>query len=168
MQPMHGSTPKTGFPTDHLADSRAGGATRAIDLVRARREQILYLVVGGWNTVFGYGLWAVLQFILGDRLHYLAILLISWPFSVLNNYLCYRYLVFRSRGWILRELPRFSAVYSATLVANLVALPVALHLWPGSIYVVQAAFMFTVIVASYLAHKHFSFRGGQRRRDSRP
>lgn len=134
----------------------------------ARREQILYLVVGGWNTLFGYGLWAVLQFMLGERLHYLAILVISWPFSVLNNYLCYRYLVFRSRGSILRELPRFSAVYSATLVANLVALPVALQVWPGSIYAVQAAFMAIVIVASYLAHKHFSFRGGQRAGETGP
>ncbi len=131
-------------------------------LVAARREQILYLAVGGWNTVFGYAEWAVLQFLLGERLHYLVIVVISWPFSVLNNYLCYRYLVFRSRGAILRELPRFATVYSATLLANLVALPVALQVWPGSIYVVQAAFMAIVIVASYLAHKHFSFRGGRR------
>jgi putative flippase GtrA len=135
-------------------------------LLAARREEILYLVVGGWNTVFGYGLWALLQFVLGERLHYLAIVVISWPLSVLNNYLCYRYLVFRSRGPILRELPRFSAVYSATLLANLVMLPAALQIWPGSIYVVQAAFMATVIVVSYLAHKHFSFRGGQRTGES--
>ncbi len=134
----------------------------------ARREQILYLVVGGWNTVFGYGAWAVLQFVLGERLHYLAIVVISWPFAVLNNYLCYRYLVFRSRGPILRELPRFATVYSATLLANLVALPVALQIWPGSIYVVQAAFMAIVIVAGYLAHKHFSFRSGRRAGTARP
>ena len=73
-----------------------------------RREQVLYLAVGGWNTVFGYGVWALLQFLLGDRLHYLVIVLIAWPIAVLNAYLGYRFLVFRSRGSILRELPRFS------------------------------------------------------------
>jgi hypothetical protein len=29
-----------------------------VRLCRQRREQILYLVVGGWNTLFGYLVWA--------------------------------------------------------------------------------------------------------------
>jgi len=70
-----------------------------------RREQLLYLVVGGWNTVFGYGVWAALQFLLGNHLHYLVVVLISWPIAVLNAYLGYRYVVFRSRGSILRQAP---------------------------------------------------------------
>ena len=131
-------------------------------LLLRRREQILYLVVGGWNTLFGYGAWAVLQVILGDRFHYLVIVVIAWPIADLNAYVCYRYLVFRSRGPILRELPRFSTVYVGALLVTLVGLPIALHLLPYSIYVVNALFTAAVVVASYLAHKHFSFRGGQR------
>lgn len=127
--------------------------------LRRRREQILYLAVGGWNTVFGYLEWATLQFLLGGYLHYLVIVVISWPIAVLNAYLGYRYLVFRSRGPILRELPRFSMVYVASLLATLIALPIALAVLPFSIYVVNALFTCAVIVASYLAHKHFSFRG---------
>lgn len=134
---------------------------RPAALLLQRREQILYLVVGGWNTLFGYGAWAVLQFLLGDRLHYLVIVVIAWPIAVLNAYVCYRYLVFRSRGPILRELPRFSTVYVGALLVTLVGLPIALHLLPFSIYVVNALFTAAVVVASYLAHKHFSFRGGQ-------
>lgn len=130
-------------------------------LVAARREQILYLVVGGWNTVFGYGEWAVLQFLLGEHLHYLVIVVISWPIAVLNAYLGYRYIVFRSRGPILRELPRFASVYVTTLVATLIALPIALHVLPFSIYVANGLFTVAVVVASYLGHKHFSFRGGR-------
>ena len=139
-----------------------------LTLVGARREQILYLVVGGWNTVFGYAEWAVLQFLLGDHLHYLVVVLIAWPIAVLNAYIGYRYVVFRSRGPILRELPRFSTVYVTSLLANLVVLPAALQVWPGGIYVVQAAFMAIVVVASYLAHKHFSFRGGRAAGEPRP
>jgi putative flippase GtrA len=130
-------------------------------LVAARREQVLYLVVGGWNTVFGYGEWAVLQFLLGEHLHYLVIVVISWPIAVLNAYLGYRYLVFRSRGPILRELPRFASVYVTTLLATLVVLPIALHVLPFSIYVVNGLFTVAVVVVSYLGHKHFSFRGGR-------
>jgi putative flippase GtrA len=127
-----------------------------------RREQLLYLVVGGWNTVFGYGAWALMQFLLGGYLHYLVVIVLAWPIAVLNAYLGYRYIVFRSRGPVLKELPRFSLVYLATLVVNLALLPVALRVLPFSIYVVQALFTGVVVVCSYLGHKHFSFRGGHR------
>jgi putative flippase GtrA len=128
-----------------------------------RREQLLYLVVGAWNTVFGYGIWALLQYLLGERLHYLIIVALSWPIAVVNAYLGYRYIVFRSQGPKLRELPRFSLVYLATLVVNLALLPVALRVLPFNIYVDQALFLVVVVVSSYLAHKYYSFRGDHRR-----
>ena len=124
-------------------------------------------MVGGWNTVFGYAVWAVLQFLLGEHLHYLVIVLISWPIAVLNAYVGYRYIVFRSHGPILRELPRFSTVYVATLVVNLILLPIALRVLPFSIYIVQGLLLVIVVVSSYLAHKYYSF-GGHQHRDSRP
>ena len=124
-----------------------------------RREQLLYLLVGGWNTIFGYGVWALLQYLLGDLLHYLIIVLFSWPIAVLNAYLGYRFIVFRSRGPISRELPRFAVVYAGTLLVNLALLPIALGVLPFSIYVIQAVFTGLVVVLSYLAHKFFSFGG---------
>ena len=145
---------------DLLRDHSAFGAP--IRFYFRRREQLLYLVVGGWNTAFGYGVWALLQYLLGDHLHYLIIVLISWPIAVLNAYLGYRYIVFRSRGPILRELPRFAVVYAATLLVNLALLPIALHVLPFSIYVIQAVFTAVVVVFSYLAHKFFSFGGRAR------
>ena len=128
-----------------------------------RREQVLYLVVGGWNTVFGYGAWALMQYLLGDHLHYLVVVLLAWPIAVLNAYLGYRYIVFRSRGPVLQELPRFSLVYLVTLVVNLALLPVALRVLPFNIYVVQALFTGVVVVCSYLGHKYYSFGGGHHR-----
>ena len=128
-----------------------------------RREQLLYLAVGGWNTVFGYAIWAVLQYLLGGSLHYLVVVLIAWPIAVLNAYLGYRYLVFRSRGSMVRELPRFSLIYAVTLVVNLVLLPVALAVLPLDIYAIQALFTVAVVVGSYLSHKYFSFGRGVRR-----
>ena len=130
-----------------------------------RREQILYLVVGGWNTVFGYGVWAVLQYLLGSHLHYLVVVVLSWPLAVLNAYLGYRFLVFQSQGPLLAELPRFSLVYLATLIANLALLPLALNALPLSIYVIQALFTAAVVVISYVGHKYYSFRRDRQRDD---
>ena len=90
---------------------------------------------------------------------------LAWPIAVLNAYLGYRYVVFRSRGPILTELPRFSLVYFLTLIANLALLPVALTLLPFNIYVVQALLTAVVVICSYLSHRYYSF-GGERRRDA--
>jgi putative flippase GtrA len=128
-----------------------------------RREQLLYLVFGGWNTVFGYGVWALLQYLLGANLPYLVVLLLAWPPAVLNAYVAYRYIVFRSREPVIKEFPRFSFVYLVTLVVNVALLPVALRVLPFNIYVVQALFAGVVVVCSYLGHKHFSFRAGRQR-----
>ena len=145
-----------------LRDHRALG--RPVRFYFRRREQLLYLVIGGWNTVFGYAVWAVLQYLLGDHLHYLVVVLLAWPIAVLNAYLGYRYVVFRSREPVVREFLRFSLVYVATLVVNLALLPVALNVLPFNIYVVQALLTTVVVVSSYLSHRYYSF-GGKRRRD---
>jgi putative flippase GtrA len=127
-----------------------------------RREQLLYLVFGGWNTIVGYGVWALLQYLLGASLPYLVVLLLAWPPAVLNAYLVYRYIVFRSRGPVLKEFSRFSLVYLVALVVNLALLPVALRVLPFNIYVVQALLVGVVVVCSYLGHKYFSFGRGRR------
>jgi len=145
------------------ANSLLGGPAR---FYFRRREQLLYLVSGVWNTVFGFGVWALLQYLLGSYLPYLVVLLLAWPPAVLNAYLAYRYIVFRSRGPVLKEFPRFSLVYLATLLVNLALLPIALRVLPFTIYVVQALFAVAVVVCSYLGHKYFSFRGGRQRHSS--
>jgi len=151
---------------DVLRDHRALGAP--VRFYFRRREQVLYLLVGGWNTVFGYAAWALMQYLLGDHLHYLVVVVLSWPIAVVNAYLGYRYVVFRSQGPVRRELPRFSLVYLVTLVVNLAVLPVALRLLPFNIYVIQAVFAVVVVVCSYLGHKYYSFREGPGRTSGDP
>ena len=160
MQPV--ATPTTNRlerRLDRLRDHPRLG--RPVRFYFHRREKVLYLVVGAWNTLFGYGVWALMQYLLGAYLPYLVVLILAWPIVVLNAYIGYRYIVFRSKGRILTELPRFSLVYLATLLANILILPIALQVMPFSIYVVQALFTLAVVISSYLGHKYFSFQGGQ-------
>jgi putative flippase GtrA len=124
------------------------------------REQLLYLAVGAWNSLFGYGVFVVLYYFLNALTNYAVIIVTSYVISIANAYVGYRYLVFRSRGNVLRELPRFSAVYLVTMAVNLIFFPLALKALPVNAYVVQAIFAVGVVVASYLGHKYFSFRGG--------
>ncbi|HEY3544624.1 MAG TPA: GtrA family protein [Propionicimonas sp.] len=128
---------------------------------RRGREQTLYVIVGAWNTAFGYVVWAILQATLGGWLPYALVLLLAWPIAVLNAYFTHRTFVFRSHEPIRAELPRFSLVYVATLAANLVVLPLALAALPLSVYAIQALFTIAVVALSYVAHKYYSF--GRRR-----
>jgi len=129
--------------------------------LRPYREQVLYLVGGGWNTLFGYLCFAALYYFLQASLPVAVILVLSYVISIANAYVCYRYIVFRSRGSVLRELPRFTSVYLVALAANLVVLPLALRTLPFNAYVIQALFTVAVVVLSYLGHRFFSFRHRQ-------
>jgi len=150
---------------DHLLErmDRRPLLGRVARFYERRREQILYLVVGGWNTLFGYLVWALLQYLLHDYIYYLFILVIAWFPAVLNAYICYRHFVFRSKGRVWRELPRFALVYVGTLCASLIGLPILLRLLPFNIYVTQALFTAAMVIVSYLSHKYFSFKGSRKK-----
>lgn len=122
------------------------------------REQVLYLVVGGWNTLFGYGVFVILYQLVGGHVGYAVVIVASYVLAIFNAYLGYRYVAFRSHGRVLHEFPRFSAVYLLTMVVNLAFFPLALHVLPISAYAAQALFTVGVVIASYLGHRYFSFR----------
>lgn len=128
--------------------------------LQPHREQVHYLAVGFWNTLFGYAAFVVLYALLGDLVGFGPIIVASYVLAVLNAYVGYRYVAFRSRGSVIRELPRFAGVYVGTMVANLVLFPVLAALAPGQPYLVQAAFTVGVVCLSYVAHRRFSFGAG--------
>ena len=145
--------------TGLLADTRA--------LLVRRREQVLYLIVGGWNTLFGYCLFAGLYYLLHNVMGLPRIsgsmiaLVVGSVIAITNNYILYRIIVFRSRGPVRREVPRFLVVYIVTLAVNLSVLPLALRELPFNVYAIQAVFTAVAVVASYVANKYFSFAPGR-------
>jgi putative flippase GtrA len=156
-------------PSDHRHVRRAASTERRVWIERGvdrliprslkqYREQVLYLIVGAWNTLFGYGVFVILYHVAGDQVSYAVIIVVSYVFAIFNAYLGYRYVAFRSHGAVIREFPRFSAVYLLTMVVNLVFFPIALRVLPISGYAVQALFTAGVVIASYLGHRYFSFR----------
>ena len=132
-------------------------------LATRRREQLLYVVVGVWNTLFGYGVFALLYHLLHDVAGVpripgsMSALVLASAIGIANNYVLYRVIVFRSHGAVRRELPRFLVVYLVALAVNLVVLPLALHELPFDVYAVQAVYTVAVVVTTYVANKYFSF-----------
>lgn len=124
-----------------------------------KNEKIRYLLVGGYNTAFGYILFVLLLMLLKDRVHYLIVLVISHVISVTNAYLAYKFLVFKTQEQWLLEFVKFNTVYLGMLSINLVALPAMVELLAIRPIVGQAWFVIITVIVSYLGHKHFSFKG---------
>ena len=130
--------------------------TKALQM--ANRKEVRYVLVGGWNTLFGWAVFVALQLTVGAAIGYMAVLVIAQVVSIINAYLCYRWLVFRVRGNWWLDFFRFSTVYWIVFALNIVALPLMVSVLGMNVIVSQTVFVVVTVIASYIAHNRFSFR----------
>src|SRR4051794_18887805 len=116
-----------------------------------------YVVVGAFNTAFGYGMFAILDLTIGDTVPYLALLLVAHVVSVLEAFVLHKVLVFRVPGRWFRDLTRFWSVYLVALGINLVTLPLLVELVGLPVLLAQAIVLATMTGATFLAHRHYTF-----------
>lgn len=128
------------------------------DLLQRHGEKVRYLVVGAWNTLFGYLAYAALYALLGHRLNYMLVLVPAYVVSITNAYLCYKFLVFRTKGNYMREYFRFYLVYGTAFALNLVLLPFFVQVVGLSPIPAQIPVVALTVVLSYIGHKYFTFR----------
>jgi len=132
---------------------------------------IRYLIVGAWNTAFGYGCYALFTVLL-TRVYdhgYIIASVLGNLVSISVAFLGYKWIVFRTKGNYLHEWLRCMAVYSTTILLSAAALPflvAMLHgmfqLHRGAPYVAGAIVTAVTAVISFFGHKHISFRWNQR------
>jgi putative flippase GtrA len=125
-----------------------------------------YLVVGVFNSLFGYSSYALLTAVLTPHVPY-AYILAGVLASVLNitvSFLNYKRFVFKTKGNYLREWSRCLLVYSGGIAIGAVLLPVTVftirHLTRADAsapYIAGALLMGVNIIVSFLGHKKFSF-----------
>jgi len=125
-----------------------------------------YLVVGLWNTIFGYSSYAFLTAALTPRVPYAYILagVLSNVLSITCAFLNYKWFIFKTTGNYLREWLRCLLVYSGGIALGTVLLPATVfairYLTPANAsapYIAGALLMGVNAVVSFLGHKKFSF-----------
>jgi putative flippase GtrA len=130
-----------------------------------------YLVVGLWNTAFGYGTYALCVFLLEGRVPaaYLVASLLASLLNITVSFLGYKWFVFRTRGNYLKEWLRCLMVYSGSIGLGLVLLAPAVYLVEhvtgdarSAPYIAGAVVLGVQIVASFFGHQRFSFGAGDR------
>lgn len=133
-------------------------ADRGIHGVLTRhREKILYLIVGGWNTIFGYAVYLGLLALIGKD-HYWWLLIPTNIIGVTQNYFSYKLIVFRTKGRWASEYGKFWIVYLPYLGANLLLLPALVAWLELDPRIAQGVYAVIAVVITYLGHKYFTFR----------
>lgn len=117
---------------------------------------VRFLAVGGINTLFGYGVFALFIW-LGLQKEWAALL--GQVFGALFNFRTTGTIVFNSKDW--RLVFRFFAVYVATYFLNIALLNLFAYYGVGS-YVAGAIIILPVAVLTFSLHRRFVFRAIQK------
>jgi len=92
---------------------------------RSARQFARFLAVGGFNTLFGYGLFALLNWSLTPVPYgYLWATILANLIAITVAFLGYKWFVFRTRGNYLREWIRCFGVYGGSALVGLAGLPI--------------------------------------------
>jgi putative flippase GtrA len=121
-------------------------------------QSIRYLIAGGWNTVFGYGVYVGLLYLFQEWVHYMVIAVVSNILAITMAYATHKHFVFRTKGNTLREYLRFYGVYGVTAILGLIALPFCIEVLKINPYVAPLLILVVTIIVSFFGHKHFSFK----------
>ena len=123
-------------------------------------ERVRFVIVGGVNTVLGYGLFALFWLTLGDHIGYLGSLYASYAVAIVAAFMLHRRFTFRVHGTgsVVVDFVRFAGVHVVSLLINTVALPLLVE--AGGLYPLAAQAIVVVVttLVSYFGHKLFSFR----------
>jgi putative flippase GtrA len=122
-------------------------------------ERVRFLIVGGINTVLGYGLFVVFYVSLGESIGYLGSLYASYAVAIIAAFLLHRRFTFRVNGTgsAVVDFLRFAGVHAVSLVINTVALPLLVEHAGLHALVAQALIVVVTTLISYFGHKLISF-----------
>lgn len=144
---------------ERIRDTQSPSSATKVELASLwRHDKIRFLIVGAFNTAFGYCVFAFLYLLLGNRIHYLVVAVVAHAVSVLVSFTSQRQLVFRSRAPWLPEFIRFNLSLLSVFLGGLAALYGLVDGLGTPPLVGQAIVTVGSVVGSYFAHRHFSFR----------
>ncbi len=126
-----------------------------------------FLLTGAWNTLFGYGTFALFTALLAPlgRQSYILAVIPSTLINITVSFLGYKWFVFKTKGNYFREWCKCTAVYGSSIVLSMVLLPIFVFIIRHRFgyenqapYIAGALLGVLTVVFSFFGHKHISFR----------
>jgi putative flippase GtrA len=128
-----------------------------------------YIIVGAWNTLFGYSVYVCLTWVFTGRIPYgyMAAAVAGNIISITQSFLSYKFLVFKTRGNYMQEYIRCWVVYGSSFLVGLIMLPIAVNLMRLVLpeenigmapYIGGAILLIFTVLISFIGHREFSFK----------
>ena len=119
-------------------------------------QKIRFLLVGGYNTVFSYALYALFVYIgMGAQ----VALLLSFAISSINSYVTQKIYVFATKGNYLTEYTKCLCTWAGSYVINAILLFIFMQAMGLNAYIAELIVLILLTIYSYVALKYFAFRG---------
>jgi putative flippase GtrA len=121
-------------------------------------EEIRYLLVGAWNTAFGYFASILIYYYFINTLPLWVILTISNIIAITVAFMTYKLFVFKKRGNWLLEYIKCYLVYGMSAIITSVITIILVNISGVRFWLSQGVSIGIVAIFSYLAHKKFTFK----------
>jgi putative flippase GtrA len=123
----------------------------------ASQQKPRYLLVGAWNTLFGYFCAVTLYYYFGNLLGVIVVGVISNILSISMSFFTYKVMVFRTRGNWLKEYLKAYLVYGLSSLIGILILYIGVDGLNQEFWIVQAFAIVIVTLVTYLSHSRFTF-----------
>ena len=133
--------------------------------VAKHHVKLKFLVVGFWNTIFGYlvfiGFYSLFAHVLSKPYAaYMSAAVLSNILAIINAYIFHKFITFKSKiegKGIILEFFRFSTTYLVTFCLSLILLPFFVEIKHMTPKIAAVFVILCCTVISYLGHSKFSF-----------
>jgi len=120
--------------------------------------KVRYLVIGSWNTIFGYCLGVSLFVLMNKHFHIVFIACVANIIAISMSFFTYKKFVFKTNGNWVSEYIRCYVVYGFNAVLGIFLLWFFVDIVRVNIWISQGlSILFTVFISFFL-HKNFTFK----------
>jgi len=123
-----------------------------------KTKGLRYILAGVWNTLFGYFTSLLIYDYYHNFLHILFIGLIANILNISMSFLTYKFFVFRTKNYWLKEYLRSYILYGGVALTSLCMLWFAVDYLNMPFWIVQALVMSLGVLISYIGHDRFTFK----------
>jgi putative flippase GtrA len=130
---------------------------RMIKCFNSDNKGLRFLFVGIFNAGFSYFLGLFLYYSLRSIFHLLLILTITYAITITCSFITYKFFVFKTKGFWLREYFRFYVLYGAISFFSILCLWFMVNFLLIKFWIAQSCLVLVVAFLSYIGNREFAF-----------
>ena len=132
------------------------------DFLNEHQKKIRFLIAGGVNTAVGLAVYPIVYILLKPYgVGYIKALILAQIICITFSFISNKYFVFKTKGNIKTEYPKFFAFYGFYFFLNLVCLPIMVEGLDLNPMIAQTLFSIAIVVSSYFWHNAVTFKSSK-------